>query len=217
MRFSLTAALAYSAASASAAAVPSLDKRARLVNLSVFEANAFPISPPPPEVLNHTANSFRSFGPATKLAAAGGCNNPPARIEWRRLSDGDKTNFVRAVRCLMDRPSAGGFPGSRSRYEDLVSVHQQMGPTIHAVGHFLPWHRYYVAIFESLLRDECGYQGPMTWWDETRDRGNFHGAPLFTSQWFGSAPYRAGSDGTCVEDGVSMALFQKPLIDEPLT
>jgi hypothetical protein len=26
-------------------------------------------------------------------------------------------------------------------------------------GQFLPWHRYYMHIYETLLRDECGYTG----------------------------------------------------------
>ena len=203
MHLSTATALIFGAVSASAMATRPLEKRdARLIDLAPFETNKFKMVPPPPQVQNHTFNSFVTSMPATQAAAAGSCTNPAPRIEWRNLGDGDKTAFVRAIRCLMDKPSAGGFPGSGSRYEDLVWVHQQMAPGIHNVGHFLPWHRYYVAIFEFLLRDECGYRGPMTWWDETRDTGNFRGSPLFTPWWFGSAPYRAGDQGTCVDDGV---------------
>jgi len=204
MRFHITAAVACGAVSASAMTVPSFEKRAaRLIDLSPFEANKFKMIPPPPQVLNHTFNTFITSQPASNAAAAGSCTNPAPRIEWRNLGDGDKADFVRAIRCLIDKPSSGQYPGSRSRYEDLVWVHQQQAPGIHGVGHFLPWHRYYVAIFEFLLRDECGYRGQMTWWDETRDAGNFRGAPLFTPAWFGSAPYRTGDAmGTCVDDGV---------------
>ena len=205
MRFSLTTAVVCGAVSASAVAIPSSEKRGepRLIDLAPFEANKFKMIPPPPRVLNHTFNHFVSALPASGAAASGSCGNPAPRIEWRNLNDGDKDAFVGAIRCLLDRPSAGNFPGARNRYEDLVWVHQQMAPRIHQVGLFLPWHRYYLGIFESLLREECGYGGPMTWWDETRDTGNFHNAPLFTSRWFGSAPYVRNGQGVCVDDGVS--------------
>lgn len=147
----------------------------------------------------------------TVTTQAGTCTSPSTRIEWRSLSDAQKTAFVQAVKCLKDLPASGSFAsaGSQSRYEDLVAVHIQLVDSIHMVAQFLPWHRYYVHIFESMLRDECAYTGPMTWWNEPLDAGNFANAPLFTSQWFGSAPLKSGSSGTCIEDGVSRLLVSR--------
>lgn len=137
-------------------------------------------------------------------AAAATCTDPAIRYEWRDLTDAHKSEFINAVTCLISKPSAGGpnYPGSKNRYEDLVAVHQQMVGTIHMVGQFLPWHRYFLSIYESLLRDECGLTGPMPWWDETKDAGHFAASPLFTDAYFGPIPTK-GLDGssTCLTTG----------------
>jgi tyrosinase len=137
--------------------------------------------------------------------ATGTCVDPAVRTEWRDMSDDDKSSFIGAVKCLLGKPSAGAqYSGSQSRYEDLVSVHQQMTASIHMVGQFLPWHRYYLSIYESILREECQYGGPMPWWDEGKDAADFTASPLFTDQWFGPIP-RKGANGqeTCLGTGVS--------------
>jgi tyrosinase len=83
--------------------------------------------------------------------------------------------------------------------------------TIHMVGQFLPWHRYYLSVFESVLREECGYTGPMTWWDETRDAGDFEASGLFVAEYFGDAPVKtAAGQGACVSTGVSVSLVCLP-------
>jgi len=111
------------------------------------------------------------------------------------------------VQCLFRAPSRGQR-GARNRFEDLVSVHQQKNPIIHGVGQFLPWHRYMLHVYEQMLRQECGYTGPIPWWDETRDAGNFHNSPMFTNAYFGAAPLKTSSgQGTCLYNG-AFAQFQ---------
>jgi len=136
---------------------------------------------------------------AANAFAVGSC---PKRIEFRRLAASDRSAFVAAVKCLVQRPSAGGYPGSHNRYEDLVSVHQRMTPQVHMTPIFLPWHRYYLAVFESMLRDECGYRGPMTWWDETLDAGRFTTSLVFQDATFSPAAKKVNGQGTCVSRGV---------------
>lgn len=137
--------------------------------------------------------------------AAGTCTDPAIRIEWRDMDPADRTGFISAVQCLLSRPSAGdgtNYPGSQSRYEDLVALHQQLTSSIHMVGQFLPWHRYFLSIYESLLRDECGLTGPMPWWDEAKDAGNFGASPLFTDEYFGPLPAKtADGQSTCLATG----------------
>jgi tyrosinase len=143
---------------------------------------------------------------STDATAAGSCTAPATRIEWRRLTDDQRTAYAQAVRCLVDLPASGAFAGAgaQNRYEDLVAVHLQMTGSIHGVAQFLPWHRYYVQVLETMLREECAYTGPMTWWDETLDAGNFGGSLVFSSQWFGTAPLKTpDGQGTCITDGVS--------------
>ncbi|KAF7533314.1 hypothetical protein G7054_g7197 [Neopestalotiopsis clavispora] len=154
----------------------------------------------------HTASTSNSNSGnnGTSVKAAGNCTAPATRVEWRSLSDADKLAFVGAVKCLMDASPSGAFAssGSTSRYEDLVAVHNLMTDSIHMVAQFLPWHRYYVHVFESLLRDECAYAGPMTWWNEPLDAGHFATSPIFGADTFGSAPLKTSDNqGTCIDDG----------------
>lgn len=129
------------------------------------------------------------------------CANPFRRIEWRNMSDEDKTSFVNAISCLMDAPTQGLAPPATNRYEELVWVHQQMAPGIHSAGIFLPWHRYYLWTFSRMLREECAYTAPFPWWNEIQDSGNFAASGLFTDAWFGALPPVNNGQGTCITNG----------------
>lgn len=145
---------------------------------------------------------------------SGNCTNPAVRIEWRDMSEQDRKGWVQAVRKLMDLPASGAFSavGAKSRYDDLVAVHYQMTQTIHGVAQFLLWHRYYLHLFEDLLRSEGGLTGPFPWWDETRDAGNFAKAPMFTSEYIGSAPLAKDGLGWCITDGVCLFCLILPCL-----
>jgi tyrosinase len=144
---------------------------------------------------------------APAVAAASTCTNPEVRYEWRNLTDQQKTNYMTAMKCLLQSPSKTSLQAVRNRLDDLTAVHQKYSSTIHNVGQFLPWHRYYLHILKVLLRDECNYPGPMTWWDETKDAGNFNKAPMFTNAYFGSAPIQRNGQGTCITTGVCTSLL----------
>ncbi|KAK7757501.1 hypothetical protein SLS62_000516 [Diatrype stigma] len=133
---------------------------------------------------------------------SGPCATPHIRVEWRNMAEADRQSFLSSVKCLMDAPAKGGFStAATNRYEELVSVHQQMTNSIHMNGLFLPWHRYYVWVFMRLLREECGYTAAFPWWDEVKDGGHFAQSPLFTSAYFGSLPGSTNGQGTCITDG----------------
>lgn len=40
-----------------------------------------------------------------------------------------------------------------------------MTPQVHATGSFFAWHRHFVRLFETALREECGYSGYQPYWD----------------------------------------------------
>ncbi|KAK6857069.1 Di-copper centre-containing protein [Apiospora arundinis] len=142
---------------------------------------------------------------ASHIAArqSGGCTNPAVRVEWRDLNDQDRNGWIQAVKKLMELPASGAYSasGAKSRYDDLVAVHYQMTESIHGVAQFLLWHRYYLHLFEDLLRSEAGFTGPLPWWDETRDAGNFAKAPMYTSAYLGAAPLASNGQGFCITDG----------------
>lgn len=128
------------------------------------------------------------------------CSNVRTRVEWDQASDNDRQGYINAIKCLMSQPPSGQFSVSKSRYDDLVGLHQTLTPRVHGNAKFLLWHRYYTWTFESLLRDQCGLSGPLLWFDETRYAGNYAASSIFSSRWFGSINLGGG----CVTDGVSI-------------
>jgi len=136
-----------------------------------------------------------AFRVLNAVAASASCANPRVRVEWDSYAN--KQEFVNSIKCLMGKPSAGGFPGSKSRYEDIVTLHQTLTPNVHNNDKFLLWHRYLTWVFEDILRTECGLSVPMPWFDETRYAGRFAQSSVFSSQWFGAIAV----GGNCVTDG----------------
>lgn len=131
-------------------------------------------------------------------AAAAECPNPRIRIEWDSYSPSDKSAYISAIRCLQGRPSTGRYPGSRSKYEDLVALHQKLTPNVHGNAKFLLWHRYFLWTFESLLRNECGFNRALPWFDETRYSGRFSQSNIFSGDYMGNL---ANVNGGCVPNG----------------
>ena len=140
---------------------------------------------------------FRTLSDDVTIAAT--CSNPRVRQEWDSYSDSDRQAFVSAIRCLQTRGPSGQFGQSKSRYEDLVALHQTLTPNVHGNAKFLIWHRYYLWTFEDILRSECGFDRNLPWWDETRYAGRFADSSVFSSQWFGGI----NAGGNCITDGVS--------------
>jgi len=125
------------------------------------------------------------------------CSNPRVRIEWDSYSNSDRQAYINAVKCLQGRPASGQFPASRSRYEDLVALHQKLTPNVHGNAKFLLWHRYLLWTYEQMLRSDCGFDRALPWFDETRYAGRFAQSSIFSAQWFGSV----NIGGQCVTDG----------------
>ncbi|KAG6013142.1 hypothetical protein E4U41_005145, partial [Claviceps citrina] len=108
-----------------------------------------------------------------KLEEAGGessCrpDNVAVRKEWGKLSHRHRREYIAAVHCLARLPSRIGAdkaPGARSRFDDFQAVHIRQATVIHATGQFFAWHRHFVHLYETALRDECGYTGRQPYWD----------------------------------------------------
>ncbi len=142
--------------------------------------------------------------------------HPPVR---RTLSTREKASYIKAVKCILHKPALTpkfNNTGVLSRYDDLVYTHIQQTFSVHYTGHFLAWHRYYVARYEHMLRAECGYRGAQPYWDWTLDTpaNRWAASPVFDARTgFGgnggwvevdaanpfAVPGRTG--GGCVTDG----------------
>ncbi|KAE9964727.1 hypothetical protein EG328_010254 [Venturia inaequalis] len=130
---------------------------------------------------------------------------------------------------------------SKNRHDDFTSLHilhttpaaefptpenwGLEGPGVHFNGVFLPWHRYTLWAFETVLIEECGYKGAQPYWDWTQDtpehNTHFNMSPIFDSQYGfggngvgGSTPMTfinvrtdpipapdAYPEGTCIDSG----------------
>ncbi|KAK4244190.1 hypothetical protein C7999DRAFT_35458 [Corynascus novoguineensis] len=127
------------------------------------------------------------------------CTNPEKRLSWHDISDEDKKAYLAANRCLLTSPQKLNLlPGAKTRWDELVSLHQIHALQIHTTGQFLPYHRYYLKVLEVLLR-ECGYEGAIPYWDETRDAGKFSSSVIFDPvTGFGGS---GQGSGNCVPNG----------------
>ncbi|CZR41691.1 uncharacterized protein FPRO_11281 [Fusarium proliferatum ET1] len=99
-------------------------------------------------------------------AAVSKCENPIKRVEWHELDDAARQQYTDAVLCLSTKPSRLGL--NTTLYDDFPYVHAHLDKQIHAVASFLPWHRFFVHVYEGALK-ECGYEGVMPCWDWSLD------------------------------------------------
>ncbi|KAF5348693.1 hypothetical protein D9758_006865 [Tetrapyrgos nigripes] len=119
------------------------------------------------------------------------CTNPSVRKEWRTLSAAERTEWIEAVKCLGKLPNSGTFQqtvfpddiaaynSSGSWYDDFVYMHMDLNHRIHVTGFFLPWHRWYVQVYENTLKEKCGYTGVSPYWDWASDSADVKGSSIF--------------------------------------
>jgi len=122
------------------------------------------------------------------------------------------------VQCILTKPPLtppSQVPGIGSRFDDFVATHIEQTLSIHFVGHFLAWHRWFTFAYERALREECGYRGAQPYWDWTEDvspQWKFPFSPVFDSilGFGGNGPYVASNatgqvpgrtGGGCVRGG----------------
>ncbi|CEL11436.1 hypothetical protein ASPCAL14538 [Aspergillus calidoustus] len=102
-------------------------------------------------------------------SAAVTCSNPPVRKEWRELSHQEKKEYLDALHCWTTLDSISGLDGAVNRFDDFQAAHSDQTPSIHWVGHFALWHRYFVASYEKAPGEECGYAGAQPYWNWSLD------------------------------------------------
>ncbi|MCJ1441960.1 MAG: hypothetical protein MMC23_002452 [Stictis urceolatum] len=110
------------------------------------------------------------------------CHNPSLRQEWRSLSSVQKHACTTAAHCLTTQPSR--LSPNQTLYDDFPAAHVQSGFSSHSSAQFLPWHRYFLHVYEGALR-KCGYGGPMAYWDWSLDWEDLTLAPVWDSDSFG--------------------------------
>jgi tyrosinase len=100
------------------------------------------------------------------------CARIRSRKEWGSLSTAEKRTYISAVVAFQR--------GARSVYDEFASIHARLfNGGIHRNGHFLPWHRYFLILYENRLAQ---YQPSVAqhYWDATRNFQGMDGNSIFT-------------------------------------
>jgi tyrosinase len=77
---------------------------------------------------------------------------------------------------------------SASPFAALTEIFKSFGngATIHGVGVFMPWHRYVIWVYEETIRDECGWDQAVPYWDWHLDTpeagGSWLKSPVFDDE-----------------------------------
>ncbi|ETS84408.1 hypothetical protein PFICI_02433 [Pestalotiopsis fici W106-1] len=140
---------------------------------------------------------------ASSLAEVEGtCTEINQRKSWSALTDSEKSEYIQAELCLMSHPPITGLVENATNvFDEFANAHIDQGNNIHYVGHFLPWHRYYVRAHEIALQQLCNYTRAHPYWDELTDfmTGDVSQASVFdATTGFGG---NGTAESSCVADG----------------
>ncbi|ELU43994.1 Tyrosinase domain-containing protein [Rhizoctonia solani AG-1 IA] len=143
------------------------------------------------------AAALVAFAAATTAAPSekrATCANPVTYVEWRSLPQAQRDSFHNAVKCLRTKRDVNG----RNVFDTYPSVHNNVFSNVHYVANFLPWHRWFLHLRRLDLTD-CGYTGPVPYWDWTIDSGKLATSDIWdpVSGFGGNGNART----RCVENG----------------
>lgn len=131
----------------------------------------------------------------------------PSSLTPRRttLNTTTQKSFISAIYCLAALPALTPpthAPGARFLYDDFIVTHIDQTPFVHASGLFLPWHRQFLHLFAASLSQQCGYTGPLPYWDWTGSFSDPRTAAVFDgseTSLGGNGKFVAGRNHTRIE------------------
>lgn len=155
------------------------------------------------------SSNLEDWKESTKSSMQGSStkNKYPLRKEWRDLSRAEQQDYISAVLCLTETPSALSSKWNMTAYDDFSWIHSRIGYFTHGSAPFLPWHRYFLHLYETTLRAKCGYEGSLVYWDWTLDWDKLEDSPVFNSETGFGGDGEVGGEltvsmtGRCVVDG----------------
>jgi len=134
---------------------------------------------------------------STNLAARQACTSPRLRKSWSQATVEERLAYLEAAVCVTKKPSRLGRHPNATLHDDFAYTHAMLdydsrfhstttipkaagskvlrsthlhsiGYLVHQFAGFLPWHRYFVMVYEKALQD-CGYKGTAMYWDWAAD------------------------------------------------
>ncbi|KAJ3410752.1 hypothetical protein HDV05_003291 [Chytridiales sp. JEL 0842] len=121
------------------------------------------------------------------------------RKDIRDLNSYERTNYFNTVNRLRLIPS---YMGRRHLYDDFVALHALVTPYVHGTPMFLPFHRYYLSLFENVLQKVSGISNmglPYWSWGTNNADWNTVQAGVLTPTLLGTSGLN--KTGECVTDG----------------
>lgn len=94
--------------------------------------------------------------------------NIRTRVDYSTMTPTERRGYVGAIQCLLSAPSQLDpvvYPAATSRYMDYAIIHVNRTQYVHLDAFFLTWHRYFLFLYETDLRQTCNYTGPFPYWD----------------------------------------------------
>ncbi|KAJ9080219.1 hypothetical protein DSO57_1027412 [Entomophthora muscae] len=123
------------------------------------------------------------------------CSQLRVRKEIRELSEGELREFTDAVN-QMHQTRKPGFQ-SMSVYEYFTYIHNNNAHGVHSSPAFLPWHRYFIRLFEIELQ-RINPNVMLPYWDWSLDASEPHRSPVLSGRIMGG---NGVGSNRCVRDG----------------
>ena len=70
---------------------------------------------------------------------------------------------------------ASTLPEFKEEFDKVLTIHPNFFWKIHVIQYFFPWHRWYILLFENLLRKiDCRVSVPYWDWSVSKSNGTFY-------------------------------------------
>lgn len=155
-----------------------------------------------------------SLGRRTDKGGSGGytgCTkeNTEVRKDWASLDCKTRKAYTDATKCIIHQRSnldRSTYPGAVNKFEDYAAIHIERSLNIHVSGFFLTWHRLYVHLWYQDLKETCGYDGPMPYWNWPSTADNLQGSEVFDGSECSMSGDGAFTDGGPIVLGPNLTL-----------
>jgi tyrosinase len=124
--------------------------------------------------------------------------NKQIRQDFAKMAPADRKAYTDAINCLRDQPSSldqEKYSGAINRFFDYAMIHINRTQQAHISGYFLTWHRMYLHLFEQDLKNLCGYQGTLPYWNWPATAYDLQNSPVFNGD-----EYSMSGDGEFTND-----------------
>lgn len=125
--------------------------------------------------------------------------NLQIRKDFNKLPPCERKAFTDAINCLRSQPSnldQAQYPAAINRFFDWAVTHVNRTNVAHLDGFFLTWHRYFIHLFEQDLKNVCGFQGTMPYWNWPATADDLTGSPIFNGD-----EYSMSGNGEYINSG----------------